>query len=485
MKAKPIQQNITTHWRRTKIIATLGPASCEEKMITQLINTGVDVFRFNMSHGTHDSHRLNFQRVRSISDRLGKHTSILMDLCGPKIRAGKFRDGEISLNEGDIVMVCCRSLIGEAGCIPSQYLNLYKDIKPGHRILLDDGKMELLAESIRGKDISCRVIYGGILSDNKGMNLPDTQVTTASFTAKDRLDAKLAVELGADFIALSFVRSHKDVKSLQQFLFKSGKDIPVIAKIEKPEAINNIDAILQTAYGIMIARGDLGIELPAQQVPLIQRDLINRARLMSRPVIVATQMLESMISNSRPTRAEVGDVAGAAFSSADAVMLSAETASGKYPLKAVQVMDNVLREIENWQCKSGKFIEPYWSTTDAPSNERKAVSHAVTALARELKLQGIVVPTRSGATAVILAADRPVAPLLGVCTDANICRRLALHWGVMPFQIEERKSHDWKKLCKEISQRCQLNKAGNTVLLVSGFNDDPALNEPVMKIMRL
>lgn len=454
-------------------------------MIRNLISEGVDVFRFNMSHGTHDSHRKNFQNVRSISQQLGKHVAILMDLCGPKIRVGKFADGEIRLTEGETVQVCCRSVLGGPGVIPSQYLNLYKDIKPGHRILLDDGKMELHAESVKDRDILCRVIYGGILSDNKGMNLPDTQVTTSSFTAKDKLDATLATELEADFIALSFVRSAKDVKSVQQFLKKTGKDIPVIAKIEKPEAIGNIDAILQTAYGIMIARGDLGIELPAQQVPLIQRDLINRARLMSRPVIVATQMLESMIINSRPTRAEVGDVAGAAFASADAVMLSAETASGKYPLKSVQVMDSVLREIENWQWNSGKFIEPFWTSTNIQSSERKAVSHAVTALARELKLQGIVVPTRSGATAVILAADRPVAPLLGVCTDESICRRLALHWGVLPFQIEEQNSHDWKKLCTDISVRCQLTRTGNTVLLVSGFNDDPSLNEPVMKIMRL
>lgn len=476
--------NTTLHARRTKIIATLGPASSDESMIRQLINAGVDVFRLNMSHGSHDSHRSNFSRIRNISRKLGKHVAILMDLCGPKIRVGKFKNGQILLTEGETIRVCCRAVVGDTGIIPSQYLNLYKDIKPGHRILLDDGKLELVADSVKEKDILCHVIYGGILSDNKGMNLPDTRVTTSSFTAKDKNDAKLAAELDTDFVALSFVRDAKDVRSIQQFFKKLGKDIPVIAKIEKPEAITNIDAILQTAYGIMIARGDLGIELPAQQVPLIQRDLINRARLMTRPVIVATQMLESMISSSRPTRAEVGDVAGAAFASADAVMLSAETASGKYPLKSVQVMDSVLREIETYQWNCGKFVEPYPATT-AQSSERKAVSHAATTLARELKLQGIVVPTRSGTTAVILAADRPVAPLLGVCADEFICRRLALHWGVLPFQIKERDTHDWKKLCKEMSKRCQIHRDSNTVLLVSGFNDNPLLNEPVMKLIRL
>lgn len=485
MKKKITSTDMASHWRRTKIVATLGPASCEEHMIRQLIGAGVDVFRLNMSHGTHDQHRINFQRVRTLSRQLDKHVAILMDLCGPKIRVGKFKNGEILLEEGKPVRVCCQSITGEPGVIPSQYKNLYKDIKPGQRILLDDGKMELLVESVKEKNIFCRVIYGGVLSDNKGMNLPDTQVTASSFTAKDKTDARLAAELDTDFVALSFVRNARDIKNVQQFFRKLGKDIPVIAKIEKPEAIGNIDSILQTAYGIMIARGDLGIELPAQQVPLIQRDLISRARLMSRPVIVATQMLESMIHNSRPTRAEVGDVAGAAFASADAVMLSAETASGKYPLRSVQVMDSVLREIETWQWSCGKFIEPFWATTNTQSSERKAVSHAVSALARELKLQGIVVPTRSGATAVILAADRPVAPLLGVCTDEFICRRLALHWGVLPFQIDKRNTQDWKKLCKDISRRCPLSRTGNTVLLVSGFNDNPALNEPVMKIMQL
>ena len=477
--------NNSTHIRRTKIIATIGPASSDESMIRQLILSGVDVIRLNMSHGTHDSHRLNFHRIRSIAHDEKKHVAILMDLCGPKIRVGRFNAGEILLKQGDEVAVCCRAIPGEPGIIPSQYLNLYKDIQPGQRILLDDGKIELIAKSIHDKDIVCNVVYGGVLSDNKGMNLPDTQVTTASFTAKDKLDAQLAVELDADFIALSFVRSAKDIKSVQSFFKKLGKEIPVIAKIEKPEAVANIDSILQISYGIMIARGDLGIELPAQQVPLIQRDLINRARLMTRPVIVATQMLESMITNSRPTRAEVGDVAGAAFSSSDAVMLSAETASGKYPLKAVQIMDSILREIESWQLASGKFVEPFGQSTTNLSNERQAVSHAVTALARELKLQGIVVPTRSGATAIILAADRPSAPLLGICSDENICRRLALHWGVSPIQIEESETHDWKELCKIISKRSSLEQFGSTVLLVSGFNDDPQLNEPVMKIIRL
>jgi pyruvate kinase len=473
------------HWRRTKIVATLGPASRDESMIRQLIEAGVDVFRLNMSHGDHEQHRQTMKRVRTLAEKYDKHVAVLMDLCGPKIRAGKFRNGEITLQEGDKVKVVCRAVIGDTGVIPSQYLNLYRDVEVGQRLLLDDGKIELQVEAIKDKDVMCKVIYGGVLSDNKGINLPDTRVSTSSFTAKDKKDAALAVELKADFIALSFVRSGKDVKNVQNFLKKLGMDIPVIAKIERPEAVTNIEDIFKVSYGIMIARGDLGIELPAQQVPLVQRDLINRARLANCPVIVATQMLESMITNSRPTRAEVGDVANAAFASADAVMLSAETASGKYPVKAVHVMDSVLREIEHYQLQRGEFVERYWSSGEHKSSERKAVSHAVAALSRELELQGIVVPTRSGNTASILAADRPTAPLLGVCADDKICRRMALHWGVMPFQIEQQNTRDWKKLCKNISSRCNLARTGNTVLLVSGFHDNPALNEPVMKIMSI
>jgi len=473
-------------WRRTKIIATLGPASKSEKNITQLIDAGANIFRLNMSHGTHDEHRQLAEKIRKISRRKKIHVGILMDLCGPKIRVGEFENGEIELKAGEDVIVSCSISSGKQGLIPSQYKSLYKDVKKDERILLDDGKLELRVKSISDKEVTCEVVYGGTLKNKKGLNLPDSNISTNSFTTKDKKDSQLAVELEADFLALSFVRDEKCIKTLKRYVEKSGGNIPVIAKIEKPEAVINIENILSEADGIMVARGDLGIEMRAQQVPLIQKDLINKARLHAKPVIVATQMLESMIVSSKPTRAEVGDVATAALSSADAVMLSAETASGNFPVLAVTMMDEILREMEGYQWKHGKFGEAdFEKCAEMIEPDRKAVARAVKSLASELNLQGIIVPTRSGSTARVLSADRPSAPLIGVSSNQVVCRRLSLNWGVVPVLIEEKINHDWQSLCNEVAHLCKLASTGNRVLLVSGFSDDVDLNEPVLKLMRL
>ena len=455
-------------------------------MIRALIDAGVDVFRVNMSHGTHDDHAQLIKRVRKLARQADRHIAILADLCGPKIRVGKFSDGSIRLQRDEQVVISCEDEIGQPGLIVSQYKQLYKDAAEGDRILLDDGKLELTVEKVKGRKVFCKVVYGGNLSNHKGMNLPDTRISTASFTAKDKKDTEFAIEQQVDLIALSFVRYASDIKKVKRFVEKQSADIPVIAKIEKPEAIDNISDILAESYGIMIARGDLGIELPAQQVPLIQKDLINRARAMQKPVIVATQMLESMIVSSKPTRAEVGDVANAAMSSADAVMLSAETAAGQYPVEAVNTMNDVLKEIEYYQRDRGEFGEDLegYGTTDV-MGERKAIAYAVKSLAEQLQLRSIVVPTSSGTTTRILSAFRPTAPLIGVCSDVRITRRMALHWGVIPFHLSEKITHDWHKLCKDLSNRGELASSGQQTLLVSGFNDDVALNEPVMKLVRI
>jgi len=475
-------------WRKTKIVATLGPASDSEKIIERLILAGVNVFRLNMSHGNHASHRETFARIRKISQSLQVYTGILMDLCGPKIRVGEFEHGEITLKQNATVVVSCSLTKGADNIIASQYKNLYKDVKQGDRVLLDDGNIELRVESVANKEVSCKVIYGGILKDHKGMNLPDTKVSVASFTVKDKDDAALAMELDADFVALSFVRNARDVKRLKAYMKKSGKTIPVISKIEKPEAIENIDEIMQASYAIMIARGDLGIELPAEQVPLIQKELINKARAWHRPVIVATQMMESMINNSRPTRAEVGDVANAALSSADAVMLSAETAVGKYPYKTVKTMDKILREIEVNQWNKDSFGEDNGDIhgkiegMEEPS-VRYAIANAARALVHELSLKGIIVPTRSGITANILSSVRPSAPILGLSSNLDTCRKMSLNWGVEPFVIDEILAKNWKALVKEICTLCKLTTKNNKVLLLSGFNDNTGLSEPVIKIL--
>lgn len=479
-------RNIHLHWRRTNIIATLGPASKSENKIAELIDAGANVFRLNMSHGTHDEHRQLAAKVRKISKRKKVHCAILMDLCGPKIRVGEFEDGEITIKDNEELVVSCSNVLGRPGLIPSQYKNLYKDVKKNDRILLDDGKLELIVLSIKEKEVNCKVVYGGVLKNKKGLNLPDSTISTNSFTAKDKRDAELAVELEADFLALSFVRDEKCVRTLKRYVEKNGGDIPVIAKIEKPEAVKCIDDILEEADGIMVARGDLGIEMQAQQVPLIQKDLINKARIFGKPVIVATQMLESMIVSSKPTRAEVGDVATAALSSTDAVMLSAETASGDFPVLAVKMMDDILREMEAYQWQQGLFGEAdFVHCAEQVEADRKAVSTAVKSLARELALQGIIVPTRSGSTARVLAADRPSSPLIGVSSKESVCRRLALSWGVVPILITEKTTHDWQGLCNKVAKICELAKTGNKVLLVSGFSDDKTLNEPVLKLMRI
>lgn len=479
------RQDAALRWRRTKVIATLGPASASSEKIEQLIEAGANAFRLNMSHGEHEEHRQLFQRVRETAQRCNQHIAIIMDLCGPKIRVGKFANNQIELSDRSEVIVTCRDVLGEPGLIPSQYRDLHQDIKPGERILLDDGNLELKALEVEGSEIRCLVVHGGTLKNKKGMNLPDSNLSTTAFTEKDQRDAKLAIELGADFLALSFVRSEKDVLQLRDFMQQHDADIAIISKIEKPEAVTNIKAILEHSYAIMVARGDLGIEVPAERVPLLQQELIQLARNYNRPVIVATQMLESMISNSRPTRAEVGDVANAALLSTDAVMLSGETAAGKYPVMAVETMDRVLREIEAHQWQQNSFGSPLESSADEQGimPTREAVANATLTLAQNLKLQGIIIPTRTGSTARIMSASRPSAPCIGVCSEQRINRQLALSWGVVPVLVDEIKTHDWRKLCALINDQVKLTQDGHTVLLVSGFNDDPAKNEPVMKIL--
>lgn len=478
------ENKISLRWRRTKIIATIGPATDSIKGINELIKSGVNVFRLNMSHGDHDYHKAVFKRIRSCAKRADSSVAILMDLCGPKIRVGKFEKESVTLKKNAKVIISCGNGVGHDGLIISQYKQLYRDVKKGERVLLDDGNMECRVESVDGKSVHCKVIYGGVLKNNKGMNLPESTVSTSSFTAKDKKDVCLAMALDADYVALSFVRTAKDIQGLKKYMLRVNKELPIVAKIEKPEAVANIDEIIDAAYGIMVARGDLGIELPAEEVPLIQKQIINKARAKHRPVIVATQMMESMISNSRPTRAEVGDVANAAMYSADAVMLSAETAAGKYPVKTVKMMDKILREIERYQWGEGRFGDDIISDRKTASS-RRAIAHAANTLSKELKLQGILVPTSSGNTAAVLSACRPSAPLLGISANEVTCRKLAIHWGIIPFLTKEEKVRDWKVLSQEISQQCKLTKTGNRVLLVSGFNENEALNEPVLKIIKV
>ncbi|MBI2312664.1 MAG: pyruvate kinase [Betaproteobacteria bacterium] len=483
MSHGPLAGRVHLHWRRTKIVATLGPATSTPAAIRGLLEAGVDVMRLNMSHGDHAGHRALFHHIRAAAKNMGRHVAILMDLCGPKIRTGRFPGGAIELNPGQEVVVDARAEVGREGLIPSQYRLIHKDVRPGQRVLLDDGNLELKVLRVKDHRVHCRVVYGGPLKDHKGINLPDSKVSAPAIPKKDMEDARLAVELGADYVAMSFVRSGQNVLALKRLLARHGASIPIISKIETPEGLENIAGILDASDGIMVARGDLGIELPAESVPLVQQQLIRFARMRHKPVIVATQMLESMITHARPTRAEVGDVANAAFASADAVMLSAESASGKYPLQAVQTMDRIVREVEGYQWKKGAFVGEEAAGEELVT--RDAFAHAASTLAQELKLQGIVIPTRGGTTARIISSRRPTAPLVAIAHEEAVCRRLALCWGIVPMFIPKRYDYDSVEVCTAVARKANLTRTGHNVLLVSGFHDNPSLNEPTLKLVRV
>ncbi len=419
------------HFRRTKIIATIGPASSTPAMIGRLIKHGMNVARINFSHGNPEDHLRTMALIRQVSARLGTQVAILGDLCGPKIRVGKFRGDAVTLKEGSTVVITTDSVLGDDMLIPCQYPRLVKDVKVHEQILLDDGNLELKVTAKERGRVRARVIRGGLLKNHKGMNLPDTNLQTAALTAKDRRDALYCIKGGADYIALSFVRKARDIEDLKRLLRRRNADIHVIAKIEKPEALENIREIIEAADGIMIARGDLGVELPAKKVPFIQDTLIDACIAERKPVIVATQMLESMIDHGRPTRAEVTDVSAACDSGADAVMLSGETAAGKYPVEALATMDAILRETESYRffARGGLFRDP---PVRRSKGVEDAVSAAIAQLSRDLMVRCVLVETRTGRTASVVASDRPSSPILTLTPSLAVLRRLLLFWGVVP-----------------------------------------------------
>lgn len=460
--------------RRTRIVATVGPSSATDEIIASLIEAGVDVFRLNFSHGTHEVHGESIARIRRVAERLGQHTAILADLCGPKIRVGLFEGGGIDLVTGAEVTVTTRDVVGSGTLVPSQYRELAADVKAGDRVLLDDGKLELKVLSSDGKsEMRCLVVQGGRLKDKKGMNLPGVQVSTAAVTDKDKADALFATTRGVDFVALSFVRSAADVAILKTLLTAHGHgNVPLIAKIEKPEAIDAIEEIFDAVDGIMVARGDLGVEMLPEEVPLLQAELVRLAIAKNKPVIVATQMLESMIDSARPTRAEVTDVAAAAQSLADAVMLSAETAAGKFPVEAVKTMDRVLRLVEGYQWRHGQ----HGAVSNAHGRDLslgvhatdpgEALSRATSLLSRDLQVRAVVVPTRSGRTARLVSAERPAAPIVALTSDPALARRLGLCWGLIAQVRSEADLQRPQGAAKETVRAFGLAERGQPVLLV-------------------
>ncbi len=473
-------------YRRTKIVATVGPASGSPAVLRELIEAGVDVFRVNMSHGTHAAHGAAISAIRDAADELGRATAILADLCGPKIRTGRFRDGSVELTAGDAVTITTADVEGDARLIPSQYADLPRDVAAGDRVLLNDGAVELRVDAVAGEDVRCTVLAGGMVGDHKGINLPGSRVSAPSLTDKDREDARFALSAGVDFLALSFVRSADDIRELRALVDAHDNDAGIIAKIEKPEALSNSEAIIREADGIMVARGDLGVELNPELVPLAQAQLIARARSLNRPVIVATQMLESMIGNARPTRAEVSDVAFAVASGADAVMLSGESAVGRFPQAAVRMMDRVARQTESYHWHAGfDFAAGGVAGELGAVPFGDAVADATAKLVGDVQARAVVVISSRGTTAQTVSAARPAAPVVAVSGDPRTCRRMSLMWGMIPHLDSAAGSENPNRIARRVAHELGLAGDGEFIVMVRGFHADPQLNSPSITLLQV
>lgn len=470
--------------RRSKIVATIGPRTRDADSIRALVTAGVDVFRLNMSHGNHAEHAAAIAHIREHAAALDRHTAILADLCGPKIRTGRFARHPVTLSAGHEVVVTMRDVIGDARLIPSQYEGLATDVEPGSRVLLNDGAVELRVLRIDGTEVHCVVVHGGTLGDHKGINLPGVEVSAPSLTDKDIVDAHFALAQAVDFIALSFVRRADDIARLRMVIDGCSARPAIVAKIEKPEALDNSLAILEAADAIMVARGDLGVELQPEQVPLAQHQLIRLARRSDRPVIVATQMLESMIANARPTRAEVTDVSNAVASGADAVMLSGETAVGEFPIEAVAMMSRIARQTESYQYHMRPAGGRAYATGD-PGHVSfgDAIANAVAQLVADTGARAVVVLSMHGVTAATISAARPDAPIVAVSRDAAVCRRMNLLWGTLPVVDAGAGTDNPNVIARRVVLRLGLAVPGQYIVLVRGFHAEPELNTPTVTLM--
>lgn len=412
--------------RKTKIICTLGPSSETVQTVTALIMGGMDVARFNFSHGTQAGHRKKMRIVRTMSDRLKKPVAILQDLAGPKLRIGMIPDPGIQLHPGDRLILTTAPVVGTVDRVSISHGHVIEEVKVGDPILLADGLMELTVVDKNPGEIVCRVVTGGLLTSHKGINLPMGTLSLPVLTDKDRADLLCGLEEGIDYVAVSFVRTAADVREVKDFIGKHGPDIPVIAKIEKHEAVEKLDEIINVSDGVMVARGDLGVEIPLEEVPLVQKRIIRLANNQGTPVITATQMLGSMVSSPRPTRAEATDVANAVMDGTDAVMLSEETAFGNHAVEAVQFMDRICRVAER------ALARDYYQRVSPPSEVPPSVAHAACVLANHLDAKVIVTYTYSGATARHISRFRPYQPIIALSPEKKTVTRLALCWGCYP-----------------------------------------------------
>ena len=458
--------------RRTKIVCTLGPASSDPDIIRRLIQAGMNVARLNFSHGSHEDHRRMIRHVREAARDLDRRVPILQDLQGPKIRIGSVRGGGVLIHEGqDLVLTTDAVEEGTHRRVYVSYPELPQDVDIGGRILIDDGLLEVRVKEVEGNDVVTEVIVGGPLRSNKGVNLPHARTSTPSLTEKDLDDLEFGLSLDVDLIALSFVRTAKDVSELVQHIRNTGKKVGVIAKIEKPEAVRKIDLILDEADGVMVARGDLGIEIPMSQVPGTQKSLIRKSLAAAKPVITATQMLESMIENPRPTRAEASDVANAVLDGSDAVMLSGETAVGKHPVRTVETMAEIIEEAEQNQppVPLSHYSEQEW-ITDEPMQVTESVSVSACRLAERIDARAIACLTASGATARAIARHRPSMPLYAFTDDERMLGHLALLWGTNGFAIPFQRDTDaGVQLVHQTLKNRGVAESGDLIVITAGM----------------
>ena len=474
--------------KKTKIVCTMGPNTDNREIMKELALNGMDVARFNFSHGDHAEHRHRLEILESVREELGIPIASLLDTKGPEIRTGKLKDGKkVTLKEGDLYTLTTEEIVGDETRGYINYAGLAEDVKPGDRILIDDGLIELHVREVNGTDIVCRIENGGELGEKKGVNVPGVRVKLPALTDKDKEDIRFGVDAGFDFVAASFVRNADAIREIREILDEKGSAMQIIAKIENEEGIENIDSIIEASDGIMVTRGDMGVEIPAEKVPHIQKMIIRKCNLACKVVITATQMLDSMIRNPRPTRAEVSDVANAVYEGTDAVMLSGETAMGSYPIEAVRMMSQIAEESEKYL--DYMFYQRRKVSAENLRNISNTVCYSSVATASDLEAPVIVAPSVSGFTTRMLSKWRPKALIAGLSPSMTAVRQMQLYWGVKPFHAKRAESTDALLFASvELLKEKGIVNEGEIVVATAGVvtcanRHEPVADTNIMRVM--
>jgi pyruvate kinase len=465
--------------RRAKIVCTLGPATSDYEKIRELVAAGMDVARLNLSHGAHDTHRRSFESVRRAAREMKKPVAILADLSGPKIRLGDIEGGEVPVRAGEKIVITIDKVVGNRSRVGTNYTNLPREVEPGTAIFIDDGRLKLVVLEVAGNDIHCEIHTDGMLGSRKGLNIPDATLSVPALTEKDKGDIVFGREIGVDYFALSFVRRPEDVTEAKRL----AGDIPIIAKIEKPQAVARLEEIASVADGLMVARGDLGIEVGFERVPMLQKQMIRAMNDRAKPVITATQMLESMVHNPRPTRAEVSDVANAILDGTDAVMLSGETAAGKFPIEAARTMAGIVTEVERAALAAKLLRAPEHLVA---STFRNAIAHAAARCAVELKLKAVAVYSETGVSAALVSAYRPTSAIAAFSRHPQVLNRMALLWGVVPI------SSSWAEGMDDLIRQAEseliahrLAIPGDEIVVTFGLTDGGPPGTTILKLWKV